>query len=331
MGCYNETCAISNVHITYKDDVAVVLLQGDDRSYESYCYTNAYVDVAPLMFYGRYNDYGSVEDVKETLPLAILLENIKENLVEDIGDGDNDPISRADFNLDCLLDLCRDRRLAIAGYPKGKPVRYAFIHKTVFDTILAEHTVDGFGTDCHGNFRKYTYTFATMAKDIPEYVRRMRLKLEEISQHNELTSVMWKISQKQAFDLFEGNEINLAAKHMRFENNEASRESIFSPIGFLCEHGVNLNNEELTEFVTELLKMQWLKTNKVWIKPMSAGQEHDWRSFEILNKAVAKVISDSKEEFNEEEEEEEVDVAEPYSISLEERPEFYKTLVKDGY
>src|ERR1700756_4559531 len=106
MGCYNETCAISNVHIAYNDEVAVVLLQGHNEKYESYCYTDAYNSVAPLMFYGKYNDYGSVEDVAQSNTLDILVNQIKEELVEIEGSSNSYrdiPISRKDFDLEILL------------------------------------------------------------------------------------------------------------------------------------------------------------------------------------------------------------------------------------
>jgi hypothetical protein len=338
MGCFNETCAISNVHIGYGDDVAVILLQADDRSYESYCYPNAYYDIAPLMFYGKYNDYGSVEDILETTSLGILLEHIKEDLVE-VPQGENTahdvPVVRKDFNMEMLLEACWENRMLVGKSSfssKGMPLRYAYIHKTVLDAILTEYTADGYGRDVKGNFRHYTYTFATVQKDIPEYVRRLRAKLIEMSKADKSDFAMFRTISREDFDLFaESKLINFAAKFMSFARGDGASRVIFSPTEFLCEHGLNLTEDDTIEFITELLKVRWINhfmhaSNKVWIKPMSAGQDRDWRPFELLNKAVAKVISDDSKD--EDEEMLSQDKEYHYGIKLEDNPNFLYELMK---
>lgn len=88
MGCWNHTCAISNLHITAGQDVVVFLLiKKHEESVSSFCYGNALYDVVPLPFYGKYDDYGGVEDCTG-FGLPIIMEELKSRLYK-FGQGPN--------------------------------------------------------------------------------------------------------------------------------------------------------------------------------------------------------------------------------------------------
>ena len=89
MGSWNHTCAISNLHITAGQDVAVfLLLKKHNTGDSSFCYGNALYDVMPLPFYGKYDDYGGVDEC-HGFGLPIILEEMKSRLYK-FGQGANE-------------------------------------------------------------------------------------------------------------------------------------------------------------------------------------------------------------------------------------------------
>jgi hypothetical protein len=80
MGCWNGTCAVSNLHVTAGQDVIVFLLLKNNE-HRSFCYGNALYDICPIPFYGKYNDYGAVEDCTG-FGLNIVVEALRERLYE---------------------------------------------------------------------------------------------------------------------------------------------------------------------------------------------------------------------------------------------------------
>lgn len=114
MGCWNGTCAVSNLHVTAGQEVAVFMLL-ENKEGKSFCYGNAYYDVCPLPFYGEYNDYGAVENC-HGFGLPIVLDAIKDRLYE-FGTGPNDchdiAVNKGNFNIEMLFEADHEDRLGI--------------------------------------------------------------------------------------------------------------------------------------------------------------------------------------------------------------------------
>ena len=114
MGCWNGTCAVSNLHVTAGQKVAVFMLL-ENAENKSFCYGNAYYDLCPLLFYGEYNDYGAVENC-HGFGLPIVLDAIKDRLYE-FGTGPNDchdiAVNKDNFNIEMLFEADHEDRLGI--------------------------------------------------------------------------------------------------------------------------------------------------------------------------------------------------------------------------
>lgn len=114
MGSWNGTCAVSNLHVRSGQEVAVFMLL-ENKGSKSFCYGNALYDVCPLPFYGKYNDYGAVEDCHGPA-LPIVLGEIKRQLYE-FGQGPNSShdiiVKRSDFDIDLLFEADHEDRLGI--------------------------------------------------------------------------------------------------------------------------------------------------------------------------------------------------------------------------
>lgn len=120
MGSWNHTCAVSNLHITAGKDVVVFLLL-KNHTENSFCYGNALYSVIPLPFYGKYDDYGGVEDCNG-FGLPIILNAIKERLYK-FGQGPNEchdcEVNKENFTIEKLFEADHEDRLGIED-----PYRY---------------------------------------------------------------------------------------------------------------------------------------------------------------------------------------------------------------
>lgn len=74
MGCWNGTCIISNLPITHGDRIKLLFLYGTnlvpDTGWNSpigSCHPDGVWSVMPSVISGKYNDYGSIEEVDENI------------------------------------------------------------------------------------------------------------------------------------------------------------------------------------------------------------------------------------------------------------------------
>jgi hypothetical protein len=71
MGCWNKTCAMSNLHINAGDPVYVFLIE-QQSSKTNHCESTHLYSPILVPFYSRYDDYGKGENnTGATLPVII--------------------------------------------------------------------------------------------------------------------------------------------------------------------------------------------------------------------------------------------------------------------
>ncbi len=114
MGSWNGSCAISNLHITAGAPVVVFMLAKNNRE-KSFCYNNALYELCPIPFYGKYNDYGAVEEC-HGFGLNIVIEAIRTKLYK-FGQGPNNyhdcEVNKENFNIELLFEADLEGRLGI--------------------------------------------------------------------------------------------------------------------------------------------------------------------------------------------------------------------------
>jgi hypothetical protein len=114
MGSWNGTCAISNLHITSGTPVVVFMLAKNNAE-KTFCYGNALYELCPIPFYGKYNDYGAVEDC-HGFGLNIVVESIREKLYK-FGQGPNSShdceVTKENFDIEMLFEADHEDRLGI--------------------------------------------------------------------------------------------------------------------------------------------------------------------------------------------------------------------------
>ena len=76
MGCWNETCLLTRLPIQ-SDEKTVCVLIAERPNVHSACYADDIFTPVSLPIFGRYNDYGNLEQLEDTCDALELLREIK--------------------------------------------------------------------------------------------------------------------------------------------------------------------------------------------------------------------------------------------------------------
>lgn len=146
MGCFNNTCGLSNLPIMRGDTVYIFPLM--ENYGDNYCHTSAVWKPVMTPFIADYDDYGAGENCRGvSLPFFML--GIKKNLVE-MAVGENEhrdiEIKRDNFKIRDFFKACHRNRLKVKSYGvSDKAINFSMVRKDVVDKFWSEY-----------KFRKYT-------------------------------------------------------------------------------------------------------------------------------------------------------------------------------
>jgi len=139
MGCWNDTCFVTNLPVFYGDRVEVItLLQNKyDAENSSYCYPEELWVPYKFTFDADYNDYGSVEECRG-VALPLLIEAIGENVIEQEKNPDlfrSVEIKKNKFDLKMLL-AAEDEMQLMVIYGKPSYIKHVVVHKGVYEELV---------------------------------------------------------------------------------------------------------------------------------------------------------------------------------------------------
>lgn len=136
MGCWNETCGISQMPITHGDPVRLFLIveRSLPRGYKQDVVLNYSSDLwrpFGLPLKGTYDEYGRIENIEEDVMSDFLLESLKEMIVE-VPNRMGYVFKREKLNWETVIDFLTDEGLRVTD-----PFHVSLITKKL-DKILAE-------------------------------------------------------------------------------------------------------------------------------------------------------------------------------------------------
>lgn len=136
MGCWNETCGITQMPIEGGDKIRMVLLveaEHWDEGGALYHSTDLWKPFG-LPLKGTYDEYGRIEDIEEDALSDLLLESLKEIIVE-VPNRMGDIFKREELDWETVIDFLTDEGLRVTD-----PNHISFIGKKL-DELLAEMKV----------------------------------------------------------------------------------------------------------------------------------------------------------------------------------------------
>jgi len=140
MGCWNETCFMSNLPIRHGDPVvAFITAQGGweptkHRARASFCYPGDEEEPISLPIKARYNDYGSIEDWSVSDVAVLMIEKMFDSPLDEIISRIMDHM-RDDYGLSIQRDMTD-----IGRGVKDYPISMLMMHGGLYDKLIAKYS-----------------------------------------------------------------------------------------------------------------------------------------------------------------------------------------------
>lgn len=316
MGCWNQTCGLTQIHIRAGEPVLVFPLVESPR--DSLCYSTPYWTPFPIPFASEYNDYGGGEN-SSGLGLEMILSFLQKNLVEvEVGENEYHDIAvkRENFEEDNFWEAIHEQRLKMNSYGKEKNVGFVMIKQSIVDYLIEHEEFSHYeGYDENGS--KYTkYKFADiltglevvldklfgvddsddLGEDVPE---ELRSKLKFL--------MRYRMLERVASDIYETDEHNWAASWLRYGVGSHLGYSGFSSTiveDKLSEYIEADDREGARVLMTQYLTMQFIDsflmgTRKFWSPQAGAGsQNSDQGGYRLLSAAIIHVLDEEKAQWD---------------------------------
>jgi hypothetical protein len=154
MGCWNKTCALSNLPIFAGEEVYVFLIEQNGLGLGSgnHCYSNHLYSPIITPFYSHYDDYGAGEN-NSGVALPVIINSLKKVVVEkEVGENKYHDleVKRDTLSEDNLFELMQEQRLSIKNpyrnlkenNPEEVLIEFVMMKKDIVDDILNKSTME---------------------------------------------------------------------------------------------------------------------------------------------------------------------------------------------
>lgn len=289
MGCWNKTCGLSNLHITYKTPVYVFVLERM-LSYDDQCYSKFLYRPLLLPFYSEYNDYGAGENSSGPF-LDLIMDSIKENLIE-VEPGENPhhdiAVKRDLWNEQLFWDAIHENRLKVRTYNNGAThIDVVMFRKDIVDQIIQNWTVDLYLDGGYIN-----YNFGDLLDTIPSVVERAKQQLAKYPA--DIAPLMCRLE-----NLYNWKEHKIVSPWLYADHRYSRIVDINQTFFDLVANG---NDFRASLLLAEHLKAKWLDSfmngiRKLWTPGGFEGsQSQDKNGYLLMARAVTEVLHRADEE-----------------------------------
>ncbi len=336
MGSWNHTCAISNLHITSGQDVTVFLLVRKHISHEDTTGTAVYNNVIPLPFYGKYDDYGGVEDC-HGFGIPIIMDSLKSRLYK-FGKGANQyheiEVTPENLSIEMLFEADHEGRLGIHDPAHFRQTEYSiaalqeqsreqqlsdseqFELDRLMSVITKEETfrkvshvvihndimkaiLENWYVDSYVGDNRGTSGFGNAY--IRTYFKDIIGDIDKYiaSVKSLVPADLEFFSFRRASDL----SFNHAEKFMPKSYGYGAPWALVDVSDIVDQYINDSQWDELKQFMTEVLTAVWVDmfmryTRKSWIVPNGTGSQANYtHGYEVLSQAVSDIIANEKAEY----------------------------------
>lgn len=148
MGCWSETCAISNLPISAGELTYLIILTKNpfkDKDGKTGCYYNDHWFLRALPILGEYDDYGRIENWEENWIHDLILEQFKLDLISEEQNEQGStrgvpPLNVGNLTFANLIDWFKEGKVKVrSGVGIGRselPTVACLVRKDVWDTLL---------------------------------------------------------------------------------------------------------------------------------------------------------------------------------------------------
>lgn len=284
MGCWNHTCFLSNLSVSYGDEIATLPLIRNSKGYGNLDTTRFYFP-APVMYYGTYDDYGGSEDCYGG-QIDLILKEFR---------------NHSNFQ-GTIEHFSREGDQGALHLGEEDDVDLVVIKKSVLDRFLEQYYYESWHhktTD--GEYHRVGYKY--LCALIPSYITILKSHMRKFDTEHELAHLFDPLP---VADFDHKHEL---AKIMHFfkEGHYTHPSNYFrqSIISRLQEMAKNDDDEGLTDLLQEIcifaLMMSYMNySRRVYIRPMCSSQETDPRAQEMMARITLDVADEDNRELRDE-------------------------------
>jgi len=291
MGCWNHTCFLSNLSISCGEDMALMTLM-KTKSDMGACRPTEYYYPAPVMIYGKYDDYGGMENCYGSEIEYLLQEFIDNHTLEEdtsveafTSIGDSGGLYFADLNT--FHKKLKGEKNA------GIPVQHVAIKMSVLNRFLDQyyftnyHILENPGLGAEEKFKQDNYipiNYKFLCDLIPAYIEKLKKHIVDDSLLFDLVpDPDWKDP-----DIL-GRWIH---NFTRDVGQDFYRKSFPDRLRILA---INNEDEELTSCLQEFCKYIMIfsymnQARRVYIRPQCSSQETDPIAHKLMSEITLNVI-----------------------------------------
>lgn len=276
MGCWNHTCAISNLPVHYNDKVIVLILKAR-YTLDPNCSDNTmFWSPFPAYFEGSYNDYGAVENCHGPM-LPYILDTLKTMIVE-YAVGDNKyhdiEVSAKNFTVEKLFEADHENRLQAKptqfernfhGATSPSPLKHIVILKSVFDKIISTIKCGEYD-DNYKRLYRGRDELKEQAKQLADHI----IKLRTIDRKVDDGVILAFEMQNQI------EQLNSIGRHIWFSRMGISNWDISTKCELTLSSGMeqNLIHFFLNQYVDlMLLDLFMVDARKMWVPTTGSGSQ----------------------------------------------------------
>lgn len=144
MGCWNATCGISNLAITYGSDVVCIpiLLENSRNEVAGQCYIDDMYSPFCLPIFGKYNDYGAMENIILDETAKSTLRIFNEMLIDgciSVRAGDHEKEVPVFDDLEHVIDTIERGRVFVKVYNGKAKLDLFYVHRHIYDGLVKQY------------------------------------------------------------------------------------------------------------------------------------------------------------------------------------------------
>lgn len=279
MGCWNETCVVTNLPIQNNEEAVIFPLVAIPFVKDGYCYPDSYYARFPLHFFGTYNSYGGFDNC-HGIGLKLLQDALELQLIER-PTGDNEyhdiAVNRAEIrNVEKMFELHHEGRLYIknsyltfasnnqfVNNPELLEIVFVYIKKSVYNEIVNNYTIE-------------SYISTSSDYEIRNLKFSDWLTAERLRHYSNDSSYIDHIVKKSITA-----EVD---KYTMFSFDE-QKQKLIPPVPFDIK--ITENELLMNYMISQWINILFVNTRRMWIKPSGqGGQDYDVKSYQFLNNMI---------------------------------------------
>lgn len=305
MGCWNKTCGLTNLPIFHEEDVYIFTIEKNNIE-SNHCYSTHLYKPSVLPFCGKYDDYGSAEELSN---IDIILENIKEKCVYTTQEGNFLDISLlSKENLMNFILGRGDGEIKTYGVLKNKfnnkAIDCVMFKKSAVDLLFDRKFVEVYVGSNLGNYgfenSYFRYKFSDIMVDFDEWFDTISKIMNDSL--NPMHNFLLRRNAGDISCVLE-NQNNKLIYWLSFYNRNSSYSDIFNFNDFALDCLKTGEKEKLRNTTNLLLVGIFLDyfmemTRKSWIPQGGEGsQEIGFENHLLLAKTTIEIINNHEKEF----------------------------------